>query len=127
ADADYAPALWGEAESKSGEADAAFTREAYAEAAQGFDAAAALYQRFQDATREAQRQERDVAQLEREQAADGRQRSQAEDAAHYARDLWDAAEAKSVEAQAAFADKAMARATSLFTEARVLYGRAEEA
>jgi hypothetical protein len=127
ADSRYAPALWNDAEGKGAEAEAALAREAWPVAEKLFDEASAAYHRFEAAAREAQQREQAAAEQAREQVAQARHRAQAAGAPQYARELWDAAEARSGEAHAAFTDKAMARATGFFTEALALFGRAEEA
>ena len=106
----HAPILWNEAEAACAEAESAFAQEAYVHAGKTFDAACAAYRRFGFVAREAQRREQEAVDHARAQAAEGRQRSQAEGAEQYARDLWDAAETKSSEAHAALTDKELGRA-----------------
>ena len=123
----YAPSLWREAEAKSTEAATALVREAYVEARQSFEVAITVYRRFEEVAREAQRREHETAEQARSMAAQSRQRAQAEVASQYAREQWDAAEAKSAEAQIAYAQKGFGRAGEMFNEGFDLYGRAEEA
>src|SRR5262249_49417593 len=55
------------------------------------------------------------------------QAARAANAVQYARELWDAAEAKAAEAQSAFARRSLAQAARGFGEASVLYRQATEA
>ena len=123
----HARALWNEAEVKATEAAAALAREAYGEARESFEAAITLYRRVEAAAGEAQRREREAAEQAREQAAQRRRRAQAQGAPQCAREPWDAAEAKSAEAQTAYIQRAYGRAGEIFNEASNLYGRAEAA
>ena len=123
----YGPALWTEAENTSAQATAAFAREAYAEARQAFETAIGVYRRFEEAAREAQRRELATTDRARKAAAQGRQQAQADDAPQYARELWDAAEAKAAEADAALGQKAIGSAAEISNDALDLYRRAGEA
>ncbi|HXJ77705.1 MAG TPA: protein kinase [Candidatus Methylomirabilis sp.] len=119
--------LWREAEALRVQAETALARGAYADAASTFAAASNAYRRFVESARAAERQAVFAAEQAREQMARGRQRGDAAAAPQYAREIWDAALAKSAEAETAFANHALAQAASAFTEAEALYGRAEEA
>ena len=125
--AEHAPAVWSEAEATAAAAEADLRREAYTEAKQGFDKAAAVYRRSLDAARQGQGEERRTAGRARETATQGQRQAQAAGATQYAREIWDAAEARFAEAQAIFAKKPSVPAGSAFGEASVLYRRAEEA
>ncbi len=125
--AQHAPAVWSEAEAAAAAAEADLRREAYTEAQQGFDKAAAAYRRSLDAARQGQGEERRTAGRARETATQGQRQAQAAGATQYARELWDAAETRFAEAQAIFAKKPSAPAGGAFNEASVLYRRAEEA
>jgi predicted Ser/Thr protein kinase len=125
--AQHAPGPWNEAEASAATAQADLRREAYAEAKQGFDQAAASYRRSLDAARQEQSEERRTAGRAREMATQGQRQAQAVGAAEYAREPWDAAEARFAEAQTAFAKNPSTRAGAAFTEAATLYRRAEEA
>ena len=125
--AQQAPAAWREAEAASAAAEAALRREAYADAKQAFDKAALAYRRSLDAGRQAQIEQRRTAERAREVAKQGQNQARTVGAPQYAKELWDAAEAKLAEAQSAFAGKAAASAGGAFSEASALYRRAEEA
>ena len=123
----YAHGVWGEAEVKAAEAQAHLVQEAYGEAGQAFEQAAIAYRQAQDEAREARIREREAAERARAQMAQSHQQAQAADAGQYARETWDAAEAKSTEAGAAFGRRSLAHAIRLFDEATALYSRAAEA
>ena len=125
--AQHAPAVWREAEAGSAAAEAALRREAYDEAKQAFDKAALAYRRSLDASRQAQLEQRRSAERARDMAKQGQNQARAVGAAQYAKELWDAAEAKLGEAQSALAARSAASAGVAFTEASALYRRAEEA
>ena len=124
----YAPDLWNEAEVKATEAATALAREEYLEARQSYEVAITVYRRFEEAAREA----RATGVRGRRAGAFGgsaqpREDAQAEGAAQYAREQWDAAEAKSSEAESGYDRNVVGRADEIFNEAIALYGRAEEA
>ncbi len=124
--AQHAAALWTEAEAAAAAAEADLRREAYVDAKRGFDAAVAAYRRATDAARQGQSEERRAAGRARDTATQGQRQAQAVGASQYARELWDAAEARFAEAQAAFAQKPSARTAAAFAEAAALYRRAED-
>jgi hypothetical protein len=123
----YAHGLWSGAEAKAAEAQGHFVQEVYAEASQAFELAATAYRQAQEAAREGRIHERESAERAREQMTQSHQQAQAADAAQYARELWDTADAKSAEAQTAFGRRALAHAIRAFDEASLLYGQAAEA
>ncbi|HEY3190341.1 MAG TPA: protein kinase [Solirubrobacteraceae bacterium] len=124
--AQHAEALWTEAEAAAATAEAALRREAYVDAKQGFATALALYRRATEAARQGRDEERHAATRARDTATQGQRQAQGVGASQYARELWEAAEARFVEAQAAFAQKPSAAAGAAFTEAAALYRRAED-
>ncbi len=125
--AQHAAGIWNEAEAASAAAEADLRRQAYAEAKQGFDRAALGYRRALDATRQAEIEQRRTAERARDMARQSQNQARAVGAAQYAKELWDAAEARLADAQAALARKPSAAAGVAFTEASALYRRAEEA
>ena len=123
----YVPALWNDAEVKAAEAQAALERGTYAEAVRAFEAAGTAFGDAEKLARTVQQQERGVAERARQQAAEGQERARVAEAPESARELWEAAEAKSAEANAAFVDQSFSGAVAVFDEAIALYRRAEEA
>ena len=122
-----APGPWDLARAAGARADAAFVRQAYAEAAAAFREAAAAYRRFEEVARAARVRAREAAERGRLQASESREAAQAAVAARYARGLWENAEAKLAEGQASFQQEALGRAAALWGEAALLYRHAEEA
>jgi predicted Ser/Thr protein kinase len=125
--AQHAAALWTEAEAAATAGEADLRREAYVETKEAFDKATALYRRATEAARQGQSEDRRAAGRARELATQGQRQAQSAGASQYARELWDAAEARFAEAQAAFTQKPSARVGAAFTEASALYRRAEDA
>ena len=123
----HASVLWDEAEAKSGEGEAAFTRNAYGEAGQAFELASVAYRRFEEAARAAELEERRAAEQALAQATQSQHAAQESDAPRYARELWEAAAAKLADSDAALSGQRHDRATALLEEASVLYRRALEA
>src|SRR5712691_9668249 len=99
----HAPALWNEGSAKSAEAQGALAREHYAEAAETFDAATALYHQAENQAREARRRLRERLRAEEagDRAAQGQRSAAAADTEPHAPALWNEASAKLAEAQAA--------------------------
>src|SRR5262249_38323088 len=79
------------------------------------------------AAREARLRERQAAERASQQAAESRDHASQADASRYARELWDAAEARFGEGRAALASDVLAVAIATLTEAVDLYGRATRA
>jgi hypothetical protein len=122
--AQFVAGAWADAEAKAGQAQAAFAREAYLDAALAADAATSAYHRAEEAAHETQRRQREAA-----QQAIGRMteaRAQAAGADQYAADQWSAAEAKAVEAESALSANDLARAIAFLGEATDLYFRAHQ-
>ena len=71
------------------------------------------------------RRARQEAERAREQTARGRERARTAEAARYARELWDAAEAKCAEAEGIFSEQSPGAALGVFNEAAALYRQAE--
>jgi len=74
-----------------------------------------------------QRQEREAAEQAGERATARRAQAASAEAAEHARELWEVAEGKFSEGQAALRSSAMGRAVALFDEAAALYRQAHEA
>jgi protein kinase-like protein len=128
--AQYAPALWNEAEAKSAEAEQALAAERYADAGSAFEAAAAGYGRSAEAARDAQSREREALDRARVEAAQSKDAARAAEATRYAEELWDVAEFKFAEAEAAARAGREVRAgavANLFSDARRLYAAAARA
>jgi len=124
--AHHASDVWSNAETTVAAAEVHLRREVYAEAAQAFDRATAIYRRALDAARQSQIEERRIAERARDVARQGLNQARAIETALYARGLWDAAEARFAEAETIFAQKPSAPAAVAFTEASALYRRAED-
>jgi serine/threonine protein kinase len=120
----YAPALWGEAQSRSAAADEAFARERYRDAASSFEAAILGFRRSQRAASEERLREREAL-AGRDQASQSRERARIADAPHRAGEQWGVAEAKLAEAERALDTGAFV--TAAFSEASTLYEKAAEA
>jgi predicted Ser/Thr protein kinase len=128
--ADYAPAVWNDAESKSDEAQKAVAAEQYADAGAAFEAAAAAYSRAAEAARDTRRQEREALDRARVEAVQSKEAARAAEATRYADELWDLAEFKFTEAEAAVRAGREVRAgavADLFSAARRQYAAAARA
>jgi hypothetical protein len=123
--AEYAPALWEAATAQVAEAEGAFGRQAYANAARSFEGAAATYRRAVDAARQARQRERQAAEHARERMQDRREAAEPI-AAAYAGDLWIEAERVAAEAQAALDRDDLEEARQGFEVAVRTYRRAED-
>ena len=122
----YAHAPWNAAETRLAEAHAAFDTHAIGRAGTIFDETSVLYIHAEQAAVDARR-ERERAERAREQAAQVRATAQAQAALQYAPALWDAAETRFSEGQAAFAREAYGQAGSAFEAGVLAYRQAEEA
>ena len=122
----YAHAPWNAAETRLADAHAAFDTHAIGRAGAIFDEASVLYIHAEQAAVDARR-ERERAERAREQAAQVRATAQAQAALQYAPALWDAAETRFSEGQAAFAREAYGQAGSAFEAGVLAYRQAEEA
>jgi predicted Ser/Thr protein kinase len=121
-----ATAEWTAAAAKEAEAEVALRRDDHAAATALFAEVARAYGvAAQTALREAVRRERARADEIRGRADDRRRLAEGADAARHAHALWEAAEARSSEGQAAFAQERYSSAGQRFNEAIELYGRAE--
>jgi hypothetical protein len=128
--AEYAPAAWNDAESKSDAAQKALAAEQYADACSAFEAAAAGYGRAAEAARDARRREREALDRARVEAAQSKETAHAAEATRYAEELWDLAEFKFAEAEAAARAGREIRAgpvAELFSDARRRYAAAARA
>src|SRR6266705_3086301 len=122
----HAPALWNEASARSAEAQAALAREQYAEGAETFDAATALYHQADSQAREALGHQRDQVEQARLTLAERRRSALAADAASHAPSDWKDAEASAASGEVAFARETYTEAGQAFAQAVALYSRAEE-
>ena len=122
----HAPALWNEASAKSAEAQAALAREQYAEGAEAFDAATALYHQAESQAGETVGHQRDQVEQARLTLAERRRSALAADAASHAPSDWKDAEASAASGEAAFARETYTDAGPAFAQAVALYSRAEE-
>ena len=120
----YAPALWNEAEAKAAQAQAAFTREAYAGAEQAFELASADYRRFEEAAREAELQQRRAAEQALAQVIEHRQRAQEADAPSTLEGSGTPRPRRLAEGQEALSSEQHDRAASLLDDASALYRQA---
>jgi serine/threonine-protein kinase len=123
-----APDSWEAAEAKLAEGRDTLSRRAFAAAASALSEAERLYARAEEAAREATAERERLRMVEaRELASQSRGRSQRAGAPTHARELWDAAEAKLAEAQAALDAGGPGRAAAVFEEVVRLHGQAERA
>jgi hypothetical protein len=123
----HAPSEWTEAEAIVASSDAAFAREAYAEARRGFDRAVALYRLAEERARDAMHV-LETARLNAVKAAEAtamtRRTAVEAQASNYAVEEWRAGESTEAQASAALSRREYAAARSLFTESRRLYAAA---
>ena len=126
----HAPSEWSEAEVIVASSDAAFVREAYAEASRGFDRGMALYRLAEERARDAAHvieTARLNAVKAAEAAAMARQAAVDAQASKYAAKEWQAGESTEAEASAAASRQEHAAARSLFAESRRLFAAAAQA
>ena len=120
----HAPSDWRDAETSAESGQAALAQEAYAEAQDAFDRAAALYRRAEERARDAARAletARADAERAREATAAARRAATEAQAVRYAPDQWSAGESAEAQASAALTRGEHAAARSFFAEARRQY------
>ena len=121
-----ATAVWGTAEARAADGEAAFGREEYLEAGRAFEAAIPLFQDAARAATEALERERERAAEARQLMTPKRAAAAEQSAAQNAASSWGEAEAKAAEAGSAFAGGRYSDAAMLFESAGALYQRAED-
>ena len=117
---------WDAAEVKSAEAQMIYDQKRFGRADEIFKEAFDLYGLAEATAREARLREVRCAEEARRQMARSRDRAQTAGGSHYTREQWDAAEARSTEAEAAFGQHAYAQAGLAFDGAAAMYRTLEE-